>query len=34
MPPGSIWWLIDAKTPQQTSVSDIEDLYQLMMEDE
>ena len=34
MPPGEVWWLIDAKTPQQNSVADIEELYQLMLEAE
>mgnify|MGYP007003138083 CR=1 FL=1 len=32
MPPGEVWWLIAAKTPEQASVADIEELYQLMME--
>lgn len=32
MPPGSVWWLIDAKTPKSTV--DYEPLYKLMMEDE
>jgi len=32
MPPGEIWWLIAAKTPEQLNVSEVEELYQLMMD--
>jgi hypothetical protein len=31
MPPGEIWWLVDAKGPQRADVAEVEDLYQMMM---
>jgi hypothetical protein len=32
MPPGSVWWLIESKTPE--SAVDYEPLYQMLMEAE
>jgi hypothetical protein len=31
LPPGEIWWLIDAKTAQTPKPKDTEELYQMMM---
>ena len=35
MPPGEVWWLIAAKTPEPRGamhIDDLDDLYNLMME--